>query len=43
MTADIPPATLALMRRVFAAYPELDAVTLFASRATGKGIATLGH
>ena len=36
MTADIPPATLALMRRIFAAYPELDAVTLFGSRATGK-------
>lgn len=34
--ADIAPATLALLRRVFAAYPELDAVTLFGSRATGK-------
>ena len=43
MTADIPPATLALMRRVFAAYPELDAVTLFGSRATGQGIGKFGY
>ena len=35
-TPDIPPATWERMRRVFAAYPELTAVTLFGSRATGK-------
>ena len=34
--ADIPPATRERMQRVFAAYPELTAVTLFGSRATGK-------
>ena len=35
-TPDLPPKTLALMRPVFAAYPELTAVTLFGSRATGQ-------
>ena len=33
---DLPPAAWAQMRQVFAAYPELTAVTLFGSRATGK-------
>ena len=33
---DIPPAIWSQMRRVFAAYPELTAVTLFGSRATGQ-------
>ena len=37
MTApDLPPATWQRMNRVFAAYPELTAVTLFGSRATGQ-------
>ena len=38
MTAppDLPPATWRQMNRVFAAYPELTAVTLFGSRATGR-------
>lgn len=37
MTApDIPPATWQQMNRVFADYPELTAVTLFGSRATGQ-------
>lgn len=35
-TPDIPDATREKMNRVFAAYPELTAVTLFGSRATGK-------
>ena len=35
-TPDIPPQTGEKMSRVFAAYPELTAVTLFGSRATGK-------
>ena len=33
---DIPDATREKMNRVFAAYPELTAVTLYGSRATGK-------
>ena len=33
---DIPAATWEKMNRVFAAYPELTAVTLHGSRATGK-------
>ena len=33
---DMPDATREKMNRVFAAYPELTAVTLFGSRATGK-------
>ena len=33
---DISDATREKMNRVFAAYPELTAVTLFGSRATGK-------
>ena len=33
---DIAPQTLDMMRHVFASYPELIAVTLFGSRATGK-------
>ena len=33
---DIPPATWEKMNRVFAGYPELTAVTLYGSRATGK-------
>lgn len=37
-TPDIPPATRERMRRVFTAYPELTAVTLFGSRATGKAM-----
>ena len=35
-TPDIPTATWEKMNGVFAAYPELTAVTLFGSRATGK-------
>lgn len=35
-TPDIPDATRERMNRVFAAYPELTAVTLFGSRVTGK-------
>ncbi len=35
-TPDIPAATWGKMNRVFTAYPELTAVTLFGSRATGK-------
>ena len=35
-TPDIPDATMVMMSRVFASYPELTAVTLFGSRATGK-------
>ena len=35
-TPDIPDATWEKMNRVFAAYPELTAVTLFGSRTTGK-------
>ena len=35
-TPDIPDATWEKMNRVFAAYPELTAVTLFGSRATGQ-------
>ena len=35
-TPDIPPQTGEKMSRVFAEYPELTAVTLFGSRATGK-------
>ena len=35
-TPDIPATTLEMMNRVFASYPELTAVTLFGSRATGK-------
>ena len=35
-TPDIPDTTREKMIRVFAAYPELTAVTLFGSRATGK-------
>ena len=35
-TPDIPPQTGEKMSRVFTAYPELTAVTLFGSRATGK-------
>ena len=34
--SDVPDATREKMNRVFAAYPELTAVTLFGSRATGK-------
>ncbi len=33
---DLPLATWDKMNRVFTAYPELTAVTLFGSRATGK-------
>ena len=33
---DIPASTREKMNRVFAAYPELTAVILFGSRATGK-------
>ena len=33
---DLSPTTWDKMNRVFAAYPELTAVTLFGSRATGK-------
>ena len=33
---DVSPATLEKMNRVFAAYPDLAAVTLFGSRATGR-------
>ncbi len=33
---DIPSTTWEKMNRVFAAYPELAAVTLYGSRATGK-------
>ena len=33
---DISPQALEKMTRVFAAYPELTAVTLYGSRATGK-------
>ena len=33
---DIAPQTLEKMNQVFASYPELTAVTLFGSRATGK-------
>ena len=37
MTApDLPSATWELMNRIFAAYPELTAVTLLGSRATGQ-------
>ena len=36
LAPDIPDATREKMNRVFAAYPELTAVTLFGSRATGK-------
>ena len=36
LAPDIPDATRKKMNRVFAAYPELTAVTLFGSRATGK-------
>ena len=36
MAPDIAPQTLEQMREVFASYPELGAVTLFGSRATGK-------
>lgn len=35
-TPDLPDATREKMNRVFAAYPELTAVTLYGSRATGK-------
>jgi len=35
-TPDISDATWEKMNRIFAAYPELTAVTLFGSRATGK-------
>ena len=35
-TPDIPAATWEKMNGVFAAYPELTAVTLFGSRAIGK-------
>lgn len=33
---DLPAPTRAKLARVFAAYPELTAVTLYGSRATGK-------
>ena len=33
---DIPGPTLEKVNRVFAAYPELTAVTLYGSRATGR-------
>ena len=35
-TPDVPAATREKMNRVFAAYPELTAVSLFGSRATGR-------
>ena len=35
-TPDIPDVTREKMNRVFVAYPELTAVTLFGSRVTGK-------
>ena len=35
-TPDLSPSTLDKMNRVFAAYPELTAVTLYGSRATGR-------
>ena len=33
---DLPPATWDKLNRIFTTYPELAAVTLFGSRATGK-------
>ena len=33
---DLPTATLEIFRQLFAAYPELNKVVLYGSRATGK-------
>ena len=35
-TPDLPPSTRGKMNRVFAAYPDLAAVTLYGSRAAGR-------